>query len=1228
MWVGVKALVDAMRLSLLLAMVCSSLWPQEASATAGENPGTVDFFVSGQGKDTWSGKRADPSENDGPFATLARAREAVCMLLKGQKEPQRVRVVLRGGTYYLDAPLEFGPEDSGTLQAPVIYCAAPGEKVVLSGGRRLVNGRWGEVNGRKAWMVDIPQVKAGTWRFRRLFVNGECRPRTRLPRQGEYRIESLPGYTGDFLRSPTRQFVYAPGDIVPTWRNLQDVEVVGITRWLDNRLPIENVNGEMRTVTFDRPSLFALLSGDRPGVYWVENVFEALDTPAQWYLDRPSGTLYYLPRPEEDMPSAEIVAPVLTQIVRVVGREGAPVHDLRFEGLILAHTEWQPPADYASSLQAGIEVPGALLFDYAERCAVTDSAIEHIGNYGIEVGVGCADVEIARNRITDIGAGGIRIGHFFSWETDGSGQLTERGLQRKAAMPQGPHSRRITVADNEIAHGGRFTPEAVGVFVGDNADNRIIHNHIYDLFYSGISVGSVQDFGSSEARGNIVEYNHVHDIGQGMLSDMGGIYACSTPGSRIAYNVVHDITRRDYGGWGIYPDEGCHNMLIEKNLVYRCQDGALFAHHNQNITAQNNIFALNRGAQVERGGIGGFELTCRRNLIYYLEGKAIGDYGSAHCGRDICAFDRNLYWNGSGQPVLFANQSLSEWQAMGQDRDSLIADPLFVDPGHGDFRLRPDSPAVQIGFEPWDISAVGPRPSAAAFRAGAPGADAAQVSLSVGKSKTLELVLTAVSAPANPFDSYLLKIEVTDPAGETFSVEGFYDGDGNGGQMGKIWKVRLCPYRAGTWKWKTISGDAPDSGLAGHSGQFTCVESGDLGGLVAQGRYFKLQDGDYFYPVGNFLDVVSGLPLWSYLGEETTDVQRDAILARQRNFHDANKYMLYLSNHSDASSGFKEYVTPWVGDHTNSDKQWMDLARWRLYDEYLRRLKDSGLLAYMSIFEDGKPDNYADLPEADRNRLLRYVMARSSAYSQIWYVLCFEWQEAWTRDEVNRAGAYLQAHNPWKRLVSVHDWAFAPWAFSDQSWPTYIAAQCGNEETDLGKLNSYVTSLRSHAIPLLADEFGILTSDSVAIQRSKLWAVFCGGAAGVGTGSELKALQRFLAQSRVPFQRMEPANGAVEGGGVTRFCLAEAGQHYLVYSTSGSFKLTTSGTELKGSWFNPRDVNGSLGSAFNVAAGTSTFTPPDMGKDWVLWVTDGLHLNRGVTHPSTGATVAQVIVGK
>lgn len=92
----------------------------------------VDFFVSKHGKDVWSGKRDEPGEDDGPFATIERAQQAVWTIRK--TDPQAaVRVIIRGGTYYLDSPLEFGPEDSGTQDAPVIYAAAPGEKVVISG---------------------------------------------------------------------------------------------------------------------------------------------------------------------------------------------------------------------------------------------------------------------------------------------------------------------------------------------------------------------------------------------------------------------------------------------------------------------------------------------------------------------------------------------------------------------------------------------------------------------------------------------------------------------------------------------------------------------------------------------------------------------------------------------------------------------------------------------------------------------------------------------------------------------------------------------------------------------------------------------------------------------------------------------------------------------------------------------------------------------------------------
>src|SRR5262249_52726644 len=361
----------------------------------------------------------------------------------------------------------------------------------------------------------------------------------------------------------------------------------------------------------------------------------------------------------------------------------------------------------------------------------------------------------------------------------------------------------------------------------------------------------------------------------------------------------------------------------------------------------------------------------------------------------------------------------------------------------------------------------------------------------------------------------------SDPGGRTFPVDGFYDGDGRGGQSGRIWKVRLGPYCTGRWSWRTVTGDAAPSGLAGLNGQFDCIESGDQGGLVAQGQYFRFQDGDFFFPVGNFLDDAPRLPLWSYLGEAVTDAQRDAIIARQRDFHTANKYMIYLSNHSDASDHDTEVVTPWVATAASSDKTRMDLARWKLYDGYLRRMKDNGMTVYLSLFEDGKPGNYGDLPMADRKRLMRYTMARTSAFSHLWYFLCFECQAAWHIGRCILAGAFLRAHNPWRRLLSVHDWGQAPWAFVGESWPTYLASQDGNDAHP-DAVNRYVLSLRTHGLPVLADEFGFNKTDSDARIRGNLWASLCAGAAERPAGTRLHAAQLRPRPGLIPPPRHVP----------------------------------------------------------------------------------------------------------
>jgi hypothetical protein len=280
-----------------------------------------------------------------------------------------------------------------------------------------------------------------------------------------------------------------------------------------------------------------------------------------------------------------------------------------------------------------------------------------------------------------LGAGGILVGH---------------------------GSERTTVADNEISHGGRPFLSAVGVWIGHGSDNREICNRLHDLHCTGVSVGWQWNFSLSKSARNLIEHNGIYDLGHVLLSDLGGIYTLGqSPGTRIRYNVIHDVGARAYGGWGICPDEGSGVIRIESNLAHRCNSGPFFPHLDRELAVGNNVLAFGRQTQVSIGyRTDRLQFPLRRNLVYYKEGSAVGGEWEPVS----MEAQRNLYWNASGQPVTFCGRGFAEWQAAGYGKDGLIADPLFVDPEHGDFRLRPGSPAAQIGFEPWDPSDVGPRP--------------------------------------------------------------------------------------------------------------------------------------------------------------------------------------------------------------------------------------------------------------------------------------------------------------------------------------------------------------------------------------------------------------------------------------------------------------------------------------------------------------------------------------
>jgi parallel beta-helix repeat protein len=644
----------------------------------------VTFYVARDGNDKWSGALAAPNRTgtDGPFATLTRARDAVRKLAKvGLKQP--VRVLIRGGTHFLQEPLVLGPQDSGTKECPITYAAYRGEEPILSGGVAI--GGWKEVTirGMRVWAAELPEVRAGEWYFRELYVNGQRRFRPKLPKEG---FAFFAGFLADGQGVPWNagqtQMTFKPGDI-RAWKNLQDIEVVAFTRWVDNRQPVASVDMGKRIVTFTKKSVQRLedCRNGQPGPYWVENVFEALDTPGQWYLDRPTGTLYYYPMSGEKMSEVEVIAPRLEQVVRVEGTASKPVTNLRFDGLTFSHTQWELPPDASGAAQAAVNVPGAVLLTHAQDCRFRKCAITHVGTYAIEFGAGCKGNRVERTAMLDLGGGGVKIGH------DSSG---------------------TTVSDCDIGDGGHIFHPAVGVWIGHSPDNRVVHNDIHDLYYSGVSVGWVWGYAESKAVRNIVEWNHIHDIGKGLLSDMGGIYTLGvSPGTRLRYNLIHDVESFGYGGWGLYTDEGSTNILLENNIVYNTKTGGFHQHYGKENIVRNNVFAFSREGQIIRSREEEHSsFTFERNIVLWKESPLLG----GNWGNGNYAIDRNLYWRVGGGQFDFAGMTFDEWKAKGRDVHSIIADPLFVAPEKGDFTLKPNSPALGIGFKPIDLSKVGRRP--------------------------------------------------------------------------------------------------------------------------------------------------------------------------------------------------------------------------------------------------------------------------------------------------------------------------------------------------------------------------------------------------------------------------------------------------------------------------------------------------------------------------------------
>ena len=721
----------------------------------------MELTISPLGKDSWNGFLPEPNKegNDGPLATVQEALLRVRQLRNQNLVNGTVTVTLREGNYRLLAPIKVTPRDHD-----LVFRAAEGETVTFSGGTKITRWRESEVNGRPCWIADVSRELEYMSDPRSLYVNHEPRPRSRWPKEGWLIIEDVPDLDPEAfsLFDGSRRFVVGKGDFNLDWRNPGEIQAVISHLWTEERMPIAEYDPENREIRSTRSSIFCLRNkGWMDQVpcarYYWENVFEALSEPGEWYLDRMAKELAYLPKEGETPANTSVILPHLMQLVRLHGDfdNRKPVRNIRFEGISFKHTDWSdsdgygkwwdPDTDatewkpkdsfrhfhdtcqthmratpwqrgvqFAGMPQAAHDLPGAISLEYAEGCSFAECSFSCLGFYAIDVRFACRELAFTGNTIEQVGGGGIKA--------DGSDAFGDP-LKRTG---------HLNISDNTIRHCGLVYAPAVGIGLIHSGNNRVEHNEISHLFYTGISVGWVWSFDESVSTENYIAYNHIHHIGQRRLSDMGGIYTLGRQaGTILLGNHIHDVYGTHYGGWGIYLDEGSSLIRVEQNLVYNTGSQGLHEHWGRQNVYLDNIWALSDQSGVifareeSHGSIPYPSRGClfMRNVIL-SKGKGAFKDLMTYLDAGLLQSDLNLYWDLEDRentvvwdydpwPDLGAHKKtlhLKETQSLGLDLNSRVADPLFTDPENGDFSVPVNSPLNQLGIRLPDTAMAGIRP--------------------------------------------------------------------------------------------------------------------------------------------------------------------------------------------------------------------------------------------------------------------------------------------------------------------------------------------------------------------------------------------------------------------------------------------------------------------------------------------------------------------------------------
>jgi hypothetical protein len=656
-------------ITVLAGIVFNPLWAQ------------VQFHVSPEGND--SGKGTEQA----PFRTIGKAQ------IEAYKTKGDVSVFLHEGVYRLAAPLVFTPQNNETAKSLTIR-ACPGEKTVISGSVILENLQW------KPYKNGIMQTKIqGTPLMDMLVVNGEIRHQARYP-----------NYDPDAIRfNGTAEDAIAPAR-VKTWKNPAGgyLHVMHNHDWGDFHYRITGKDKD-GNITTEGGWQNNRQSGWHKANRMVENIFEELDAPGEWFYNAEKSTLYYYPTEGEDVKTAIFESPQIKHLVEIRGTEANPVRNISFEGLEFTHTVRTFMEKYEPLLRSDWMIyRGAAIFvEGAENCSLKNCDIYDIGGNAVFFSKYNRDCEVSGSYLRRIGASAVCfVGDpeaVRSPSFEYSQFVPAKNMDRAVGPKSNNYPARCRVHDNLIHKIGLYEKQITGVELSMSNAITVSHNSIYDTPRAGINI-SEGTWG-----GHILEFNDVFNTvketgDHGSFNSWGrdrfwhpnrgemNFITANNPELILADAIETTIIRNNRfrcdRGWDIDLDDGSTNYHIYNNL---CLNGGLKLREGFYRVVENNILLNNTFHR---------HVWFRDNGTVFIRNIVTKPYEETS-GYEITGaiIDNNIFTD---------SLSYNTARKCGTDSNSIVSKPKFVDPASGDFRISANSTEIfRTGFQNFDMNSFG-----------------------------------------------------------------------------------------------------------------------------------------------------------------------------------------------------------------------------------------------------------------------------------------------------------------------------------------------------------------------------------------------------------------------------------------------------------------------------------------------------------------------------------------